>query len=211
MKRIKSLIKILLLSLPLFGVYNGCGKEYSCENCNTPEPAKDSSIYCDLTIDGKRLYILKGENGTQLTYGGMRFGPSFCIDNFELTCLGTVDEKPLFAFFKGRQPLVWNYSQVNTFYPTGEHPFLAINPNPVSCCPCTYFTDGVAIQLRDTNEEVWNSFYGTADQTGNYFRIVKLEGQDPDLYVTASFECNIYNSNGRVKKITNGSFRLKVW
>lgn len=207
----------MVLPVMLCIILTGCAKEYSCEGCdqitppqNTPVPVVDLLVFVDITLDGKRLYIEKDIDGAQTSYGGWQNGPVICVDLFQITSLGNADEKPLFNFMKGRYSPSWNYGEMKSFYSISDHAFLNINPNPVACCPCTYLTEGVGLFFRDTNGEIWSSFFGLGDQSGNFSRITNQEGYEPDLYVSASFQCNLFSQDGRQVKLTDGRFRMKV-
>ena len=68
--------------------------------------------------------------------------------------------------------------------------------------------NGVVISYWDGTTS-WRSDLGTADQTGSLFTIVDrktVASSYYDVKVYATFNCKLYDGNGNVKTVTNGTF-----
>lgn len=75
-------------------------------------------------------------------------------------------------------------------------------------------TNGINIEIKDANDVLWTSYYGT-DQTGSTFNIVQTRDEQQNnpytpnypytkTYIT--FSCKVYNASGAMKTITNGKY-----
>ena len=70
--------------------------------------------------------------------------------------------------------------------------------------------NGVQISFHDPHQVWWATDQGIGDQTGSTFQIVSktpVVGQQYRYNVLAAFSCKLYDGNGNVFQITNGSLR----
>lgn len=64
---------------------------------------------------------------------------------------------------------------------------------------------------------IWESAYGTADQTGSYFTITAFQlrneasGYASGVMLTASFACILYDGKGHSIRLTQGRMRQAMW
>jgi hypothetical protein len=71
--------------------------------------------------------------------------------------------------------------------------------------------DGVYVWYQDENLTIWQSDYGSGDQTGSTFNIVETivlpgassSSRQNHLISAAEFSCKVYDGNGNSKTITN--------
>ena len=90
------------------------------------------------------------------------------------------------------------------FFAPGVYPYTRSDSDPNGLGP------GVQVQWVDKNGVVWDSSYGTGDQTGSSFKILSLE-YAPDaagryyLKVKMQFNCKLYKEGTfETKVLTNG-------
>jgi len=72
-------------------------------------------------------------------------------------------------------------------------------------------SNGVIIAWVDSQNVLWKSNQGTADQTGSNFVITSTSYSNFDsvlINVSASFNCKLYDNAGDMKALTNGHTRL---
>jgi hypothetical protein len=81
----------------------------------------------------------------------------------------------------------------------------------------TLLTDGINLFWTDSAGKIWETFAGSADQTGSYFTIIKNQpysNSNPNYanytIITTAFDCKLYDGQGGVIHLTNGKFRLPV-
>lgn len=83
----------------------------------------------------------------------------------------------------------------------------------------TKLSDGVNISYYDSLGTEWETFNGTADQTGSSFTVLSAKpindgnttGKPIGAIVTATFDCILYDKKGNSKHLTNGRFRQAVY
>ena len=75
--------------------------------------------------------------------------------------------------------------------------------------------DGVRVAYYGTDQVGWATDKGTADQTGSTFSIVsKTPLPNPTIFgnysILVEFSCKLYDDNGNMKTLTDGSMRGKA-
>jgi hypothetical protein len=202
----------------------------------------DSAFYMDITLNGQRVLGVINGLGNQWSWGII--GPGLLADSNTYThnrvgvifVPATKSQLPMFAFSKGSilfDALLPDYQSINTtnsFFAPGNYGYsvhthdttydripgtIIVFPTPITQ---TLLSDGANIFWQDSTGKAWETCFGTADQTGSYFTIVKNEpGSQTDYpgyvngtIVTAKFDCNLYDGLGNKMHLTNGRFRLTL-
>jgi hypothetical protein len=83
----------------------------------------------------------------------------------------------------------------------------------------TKLSDGINILYYDSLGTAWETFNGTADQTGSSFTVLSAQpinngnttGKPIGALVTATFDCMLYDNKGNSKHLTKGRFRQAVY
>lgn len=203
----------------------------------------DSTIYLDITLNGTRVLGVQNLNagpffwgtmvgvnpvdnttygynrlGSVMTYQGQNSSPGFAVakgnydDWLRLYYSNTLPVNFVDSFFA---PGSYNYSVLShdtSFTYLGSATDTVINLGVT--VTDTLLTPGINILYSDNKGVVWQTFRGTADQTGSYFTItaVKTVQANPVVcMVTASFACKLYDGNGNVLTLTNGKGRFLVY
>jgi hypothetical protein len=75
--------------------------------------------------------------------------------------------------------------------------------------------DGVRVTYIGTDDVEWSTDKGSGDQTGSTFTIVSktplpnIPSPYGNYSILVQFSCKLYDGNGNVKNLTNGSMRGK--
>ncbi len=204
----------------------------------------DTSIFIDFVLDGKRIFGIQKENAG-IYEGGQEWG-NFLTDTsiFNWNRIGSsfvngnTKGLPYFAFTKGSINLSKShysdstpgpvlYKAVDTFFQSGNYNYAVRTHDTTynyyyndaildSSVTHSLLSSGITILWIDAMGKTWQTFDGTANQTGSYFTILKNEvianpnapGYTSINIITVQFACNLYDKAGNVMHITNGKFRL---
>jgi hypothetical protein len=213
MKNINKIAGLLFCSGIL--IFYSCTKEASCDDClitNTDTTLTDSTMYTDCVIDGVRYFNISGREGCGAEYWG---GGSLITHNYFATvsgksAAGSANSRNALIFYRGEQ-------LIDTTKPLKAQKADYFAPGSYAYKTVYAVGNGVALTWTDANGRVWQTDFGTGDQTGSSFTItfksltVLPNGVVSGVNVSAIFTCNLYDGIGNVKKIINGRFRLPIW
>ncbi len=120
-------------------------------------------------------------------------------------------------------------SFIDSFYQPGNYSF-ALPLHKDTVFSFTPFSDpvkreflgsGIQLSWLDENGKLWQTSSGTADQTGSFFTITKNKSTPftfqpgyadyaESTFVSAVFDCKLYDDKGHSMHVTNGRFSLFV-
>ena len=203
----------------------------------------DSTIYLDITLNGTRVLGVQKTNAGPYYWGTMAGINPVDASTYGYNRLGSVmtyqgqNASPGFAFGKGNYDdwIRLYYSNtlpanfVDSFFAPGNYAFSVLSHDTTfsylgnatdtvinlgTTVTDTLLTPGINMLYSDKKGTLWQTFRGTADQTGSYFTIVSVQTlQDYPLVcmVTAKFACKLYDGAGNVLNLTNGKGRFVVY
>jgi hypothetical protein len=203
----------------------------------------DTTVYLDITLNGSRLLGVQNTSGgpyywstvaglnpvDNTTYGYNRIGSVFTYEG--------LSAYPAFAFGMGNYNnwlSLYYYNTlspnfIDSFFAPGNYTYSILThdttisylgsstdtviqlTNPFTG---TLLSPGVNLLWNDNTGTIWETFKGTADQTGSYFTITSvqpLHSTPPACLVTASFACKLYDNGGQVIILTTGKGRFMVY
>ncbi|MDE3213355.1 MAG: hypothetical protein KGM98_08980 [Bacteroidota bacterium] len=203
----------------------------------------DSTIYLDITLNGTRVLAVQklgagpyywgtlvginpvdsttyGYNrlGSVMTYQAQNSSPAFgwALGNYNdwirLYYYNTLPSNFVDSFFAAGN---YNYSVLThdtTFTYLGSTTDTVIKLG--TTVTDTLLSPGINMLYSDNKGVLWQTFWGSTDQTGSYFTIqsVKTVKTSPLVcMVTASFACKLYDQHGNVLTLTNGKGRFLVY
>lgn len=160
---------------------------------------------------------------------GLRNGDSLAIPAFYF--LKNSYGLSLAAYINSKQwwtPLVKKIF-IDSFFQAGNYNY-AISTSRDTTFSFTPFSDpvtrkllGTGMQLSwvDSKGTLWQTTKGSGDQTNSFFTISNntslpftfitgYADYTESTMISASFQCNLYDDNGNVIRLTNGRFRLKM-
>lgn len=118
---------------------------------------------------------------------------------------------------------------IDSFFQAGNYSY-AVSTSKDTTFSFTPFSDpvtrkllgtGMQISWVDSKGTVWQTTKGSGDQTNSFFSIsdntslpftfiTGYSDYTESTLISASFQCNLYDDNGNVIRLTNGRFRLKM-
>lgn len=225
MKALFYFVIFVVLALP------GCRKEYSCESCNQPtvppvsppppvvepDPAPEpppqppnpkENVFAGFLLDAESVYLFNDRVNIDVKNGPWTNGPSYCINDMVIVGLGNDMEQPYFSMMKNGSALT-SMEAAKSFFARGEYVFSALLTDPVACCPCRDFSDGVALNYIDSAGTFWATYLGVQPADAGLNITIQQEYQSK-LYVEGGFGGAFYNEQGE-RKLMYGTFRLLVW
>jgi hypothetical protein len=83
----------------------------------------------------------------------------------------------------------------------------------------TLLSPGICVAWEDSLGTVWETFNGSADQSGSRFTITDVNpimngnttGKPIRAIISAAFDCLLYDDKGNSKHLTDGRFRLEAF
>jgi hypothetical protein len=168
----------------------------------------DSGIYYMNRV-GSSLWNSTGTNIPSFAWGKGNFNDFLFINEPP----GQVPPNFTESFFA---PGNYNYS-VKTVDTTYRNPYDTAKLGPVNTT--TLLSPGINLLWIDSAGTYWETFKGTADQTGSYFNITEVReseahdtmGNALGAIVAATFDCKLYDGNGHSMHLTNGKFRQSIF
>jgi hypothetical protein len=213
-------------------------------NAQNPDSTiTDSSIFIDITLDNERILRIQNPNDVttwaviwgsspadSTVYPYNRIGSSFSDNEATL--------RPSFEFSKGNVAFrtIAGLSQnfTDSFFMPGNYSYSVKTVDtsydyigtPTDTLTLfaqfytkTLLTPGVNLLYYDSSGTAWETFNGTADQTGSHFTITDAQpimngnttGKPIGAIITANFDSILYDNKGIAKHLTDGKFRQVVY
>lgn len=206
----------------------------------------DSTIFIDITLDGKRTLGIYDSAASPPSWGAQwgEIDPDstlFTYDRVGITFLqGMYNSVPQFCFSIGsvnlfrqptalHEPAISEISVADAFFAprsvnysqyAGDTSFNEVGDSAIvfyHTLTRKLLSPGVNISWQDSTGTIWESAYGTADQTGSYFTITAFQlrnetsGYAGTVTLTASFACTLYDGKGHSIRLTQGRLRQTMW
>jgi hypothetical protein len=234
---------IMLIAIGIQGCTKGINAINNSMTNSQDRTITDTSIYIDITLDNNRILRIENANNPS-TWGivwgagpndstvfpynrvvsdfvenSSEFSPGFQFakGNLGFHTIGTLPLNFTDSFFSPGN-YVYSVKTVDTSYN-----YLGTPTDTVTLFDRIYtrtlLSSGISVAWEDSLGTTWETFNGSADQSGSRFTITEVKpitnGNTTDkpigAIISATFDCLLYDNKGNSKHLTNGSFRLEAY
>lgn len=207
----KARLLLFIISLPTLLLVNGCKKDEKKDPTpvipNPPGFTITTTPEVSMKIDGSSISYKVDVNNVDMSV--TQSGINDVILGSQFGKYVGNDFENIIWFGKGiiswspNSPL--DSAKFVNFFATGTHPYTPDSYNS----GFTTTSHGIEVFYTDANDVDWSTAFGTADQTGSNFSInqnlfYRYLG-DKYIKVKCTFNCKLYDGNGAMKTITDGT------
>jgi len=223
MKNLTSLRSIPVVLAAMLFVATGCNSDDDDQvtppGGGTPTGGVPSGDHATFTLDGQLITISISGNTVMSTFASSAQSGGIYQENQGTTVASLTGIPP--------QGINWarlkeiDISASSTGYPTNAaiDAMFQVQSYPygksINEVGAANSMDGVRVAYYGTDQVEWATDKGTANQTGSTFSIVSITPlstptQVANYSILVEFSCKLYDDNGNVKTLTDGSMRGKA-